>query len=172
MRKLLIVAVLVWPAWAFAVASDTIDPSRISDSIRVLASDDFEGRAPDSEGGRKAVDYIVDTFKRAGLEPGARDGGWLQQAVFDRYTLTGPVTASVSNAAMHARLEQGTSVMLYPDSAGDHVAIQNAPMVFVGYGISAPQAGWDDLKGFDLAGKVAIVMIGEPYATKSSDEFG
>ena len=172
MRKLLIVAVLVWPAWAFAVASDTIDPSRISDSIRVLASDDFEGRAPDSEGGRKAVDYIVDTFKRAGLEPGARDGGWLQQAVFDRYTLTGPVTASVSNAAMHARLEQGTSVMLYPDSAGDHVAIQNAPMVFVGYGISAPQAGWDDLKGFDLAGKVAIVMIGEPDATKSSDAFG
>jgi len=66
-RKVLIVAMLAWPALAFAVSSDTIDPSRISDSIRILASDDFAGRAPDSEGGRKAVDYIVDTFQSAGL---------------------------------------------------------------------------------------------------------
>lgn len=172
MRKVLIVAMLAWPALAFAVSSDTIDPSRISDSIRILASDDFAGRAPDSEGGRKAVDYIVDTFQSAGLEPGAGNGSWLQQGVFNRYTLTSAVAASVSNSAIHARLEQGASVMLYPDAAGDHVDIRHAPMVFVGYGISAPEAGWDDLKGFDVAGKVALVMIGQPDSTKDNDDLG
>jgi len=172
MRKVLIIAALAWPALAFAVSSDTIDPSRISDSIRILASDDFEGRAPDTEGGRKAVDYIVDSFKRAGLEPGAGSGSWLQEAVFDRYTLTSPVAATVSNATMHAALEQGAAAMIFPDAAGDHVDIRNAPMVFVGYGISAPQDGWDDLKGYDVAGKVAIVMIGQPDETKDNDDLG
>lgn len=172
MRKFLFAVLLASPALAFAPSSGTVDPSRISEAIRVLASDDFEGRAPDSEGGHKAVDYIVGKFQQAGLEPGAGNGSWLQQAEFDRYTLTGPVTAMVSNPAMHAKLEQGAAVMLYPDAPGDHVDIRNAPMVFVGYGISAPEAGWDDLKGFDVAGKVAIVMIGQPDATKDNDDLG
>jgi Zn-dependent M28 family amino/carboxypeptidase len=172
MRKFLILVVLAWPALAFAISSDTVDPSRISDSIRILASDDFEGRAPDSDGGRKAVDYIVDTFQRAGLAPGAGNGSWLQQAVFDRYTLTSPVTASVGNTAVHAKLEQGASVMIYPDAPGERVDIRGAQMVFVGYGITAPEYGWDDLKNFDLAGKVALVMIGTPDRLKSSDELG
>ena len=107
MRKFLIVAALAWPALAFAVSSDTIDPSRISEGIRILASDDFEGRAPDSDGGRKAVSYIVDSFKRAGL-------------ALDRETLKAPFYSQCYVAALFAfGLSAGINIM----RAGRHEMI-------------------------------------------------
>jgi Zn-dependent M28 family amino/carboxypeptidase len=160
LRHLLLALLMLIPA--LASAAPPIDAQRISDHVRILGSDAFGGRAPATPGGDKAVAYIVDQFAKAGLSPGGEHGGWLQPVPVIRYTITGPVTASARSPATLGHFEQGESLILHVSHPGSEVNVSIAPMVFVGYGIAAPEFGWDDLKAVDLQGKVAIVLLGEP----------
>jgi len=135
--------------------------SALSADVRVLASDAFEGRAPGTAGEAKTIDWLVAQLKGIGLEPAGPDGSWTQPVPLVHTRLgEGTMAATVKGQAMP--LAQGREIYVSTVRAADRVAIAAAPLVFVGYGVTAPEQGWDDFKGQDLAGKVAVFLINDP----------
>nr|WP_180971208.1 M28 family metallopeptidase [Xanthomonas arboricola] len=138
-----------------------IDAEALSRHVRLLASDEFEGRAPASAGEQRTVDYLVEQFKAGGLQPGGEQGGWTQAVPLVRAQVDGPVRASLHVGGKSQTLVNGTDVTLQSLRPQDAVRLKHAPLVFVGYGISAPERQWDDYKGVDLRGKIAVVLIND-----------
>jgi len=130
--------------------------------VQVLASDDFEGRAPATAGEDKTIAYLVEEFRKAGVQPGGEDGGWTQAVPLLRARVEGPVQATLRVEGQVRALANGDDITLQTLSPVDRVEVRDAPLVFVGYGISAPERGWDDYKDVDLAGKVAVVLVNDP----------
>lgn len=151
-------------------ASSPIDPQRLSDAVRTLASDEFEGRAPGSAGEAKTVAYLTESFRALGLAPGGENGGWTQTVPIVRTQIGIPRTLSFSIAGKARELTQGRDVYVSTVRKVDRVAIRNAPMVFVGYGVSAPERQWDDFKTVDLHGKVAVFLVNDPDFSAAADE--
>ncbi|WP_322965016.1 M28 family metallopeptidase [Sphingomonas fuzhouensis] len=140
-----------------AAAPDPISPQRLSVDVKTLASDAFEGRAPGTPGETKTVDWLVAQFKAMGLQPGGPDGQWTQAVPLIR--------TQIGKGTMRAGampLVQGQGVYVSTVRPVDRVAIKDAPMVFVGYGVHAPERGWDDFKGVDLKGKIAVFLVNDP----------
>ena len=153
------------------------DPKRLSDEVRMLASDEFEGRGPATAGETKTVAYVIAQMKAAGLEPGGavKDGkrGWTQPVPLVRAEITGTPKFSVSVGGKAENLAQGEQIAVRAALDGSKaVAIGNAPLVFCGYGVSAPERNWDDFKGIDLHGKVMVVLINDPDFETGSGDFG
>ena len=161
MTKLLLAGLAALFATAAAPPAH-VDMQRMSDVTRTLASDAFQGRAPGTAGEDKTIPYLIEQFKAAGLEPAGERGGWTQEVPMIRTQLTAPVEVSVSHAGQRAPLRFPDDIYLGTTRPVDRVAIANAPMVFVGYGVSAPERGWDDFKGVDLLGKVAVMLVNDP----------
>ena len=130
--------------------------------VEVLASDAFEGRAPATPGEERTVEYLVEEFRKAGVAPGGEDGGWIQPVPLVRAQVNGPVRAVLHVAGAERELVNGDDLTLQSLSPVDRVEVEQAPLVFVGYGISAPERGWDDYKGVDLAGRIAVVLVNDP----------
>jgi Zn-dependent M28 family amino/carboxypeptidase len=145
-----------------APPSPHVDMQRMSEVTRVLASDEFQGRAPGTPGEEKTIPYLIEQFKAAGLEPAGENGGWTQQVPLVRTQLKAPMQVSMSQSGATTPLTFPDDVYLGTVRATDRVAIANAPMVFVGYGVSAPERGWDDFKDVDLHGKVAVFLVNDP----------
>jgi len=162
---------------ALAGAAD-FRPEAFARHIQVLASDEFEGRAPASPGEAKTIDYIVRQFKAAGLKPGGdivRPGmrAWTQRVPLRHFTFGGPVQVSVTANGAREAWTQGEQLSLSPTQTGiDHLVIVNAPVVFVGYGVTAPERNWNDFKGYDLKGKVALVLVNDPDFETGVGDFG
>ena len=161
-----------------AAADAQFSTARLSAHIKVLASDAFEGRGPATPGETKSVAYITRQFKAVGLQPGGDPlpgGGraWTQDVPLARFEIQGPVTTGVKVAGVAERWTQGEEVALRAASTGTtHVALADAPMVFVGYGVTAPERNWDDFKGVDLKGKVALVLVNDPDFETGAGDFG
>ena len=144
-------------------AAQTIDESFLSQRIRELADDAFEGRGPASTGDRKAREWIVNELQAAGLEPGAGDGQWQQP--FDivgvtaklppKWTFSGPGNRKLALSFHDEYVGAG-------GTEDARVSFANAEVVFVGYGIQAPEFDWDDYKGADLEGKVLLMLNNDP----------
>ena len=152
-----------------ALAQQTVSPERLSADVKTLASDAFEGRAPGTAGETKTIDWLVAQFKAMKLAPGGPDGSWTQAVPLVHTRMgTGTVTAGAQT------LTQSRDVYLSTVRGVDRVAIASAPMVFVGYGVTAPERGWDDFKGLDLKGKVAVFLVNDPdfEATAGDDAKG
>jgi len=147
---------------AGAAPAPKVDTQRMSEVTRVLASDEFQGRAPGTPGEAKTIPYLIDQFKAAGLEPAGENGGWTQTVPMIHTQLKTPGTVSVSQGGQTTPLRFPDDVYLGTVRPVDRVAIENAPMVFVGYGVAAPERGWDDFKGIDLKGKVAVMLVNDP----------
>ena len=143
-------------------AAPRIDTKRMSEITRVLASDAFEGRAPGTPGEAKTIPYLIEQFKTAGLEPGGANGSWTQAVPMIRTQLKAPVGISIKQAGKTISLKDPDDLYLNTVRPVDRVKIANAPMVFVGYGVKAPERGWDDFKGADLKGKVAVFLVNDP----------
>ncbi|MBD8698590.1 M28 family peptidase [Sphingomonas sp. CFBP 13714] len=138
-------------------AQDAISPEHLSADVRTLASDAFEGRAPGTAGETTTIDWLIAQFKAMKLSPGGPDGSWTQAVPLVHTRLgQGSVRAGATP------LVQGRDVYLSTVRGVDRVAIADAPMVFVGYGVTAPERGWDDFKGLDLKGKVAVFLVNDP----------
>jgi Zn-dependent M28 family amino/carboxypeptidase len=150
--------------------SPHVSTERMSDIARVLASDEFQGRAPGTAGDEKTSPYLIEQFKAAGLEPAGENGGWTQTVPMIRTQLNAPVKLSVSQAGQTLPLRFPDDVYLGTVRPVERVAIANAPMVFVGYGVTAPERGWDDFKGVDLHGKVAVMLVNDPDFEAASGE--
>ena len=147
---------------AFAAAPPHVSTQRMSEVTRVLASDAFQGRAPGTAGEDKTIPYLIEQFKAAGLEPAGENGGWTQTVPMIHTKLQSPLNVSVRQAGQTVRLRFPDDIYLGTVRPVDRVRIANAPMVFVGYGVTAPERGWDDFKGVDLRGKVAVMLVNDP----------
>ncbi|WP_315760746.1 M28 family peptidase [Sphingomonas sp. Y38-1Y] len=155
MPRLLALAAL--PLLGAAQPSDPMSPAALSADVKVLASDAFGGRAPGTPGEDKTVAWLIEQFKAAGLQPGGPDGSWTQAVPLVRTQLgKGAVSANGTTWT------QGKEVYLSTVRPLQRAAVKDAPMVFVGYGVSAPERGWDDFKGVDLKGKVAVFLVNDP----------
>jgi Zn-dependent M28 family amino/carboxypeptidase len=151
-------------------AQSPIDPARMSATVKVLASDAFEGRAPGTAGEAKTVAYLVQRFRALGLQPGGENGGWLQQVPLIHNVADTPTRLDVRVGGATLPLLAGRDIS--PDTIRpvSRITINDAPMVFVGYGVAAPERNWDDFKGADLHGKVAIFLVNDPDFEAAPDE--
>ena len=143
------------------LAAPSISAERMSEITRVLASDEFQGRSMGTPGEEKTVAYLTGQFQAAGLEPGGENGGWTQSVPMIRTKLQAP-SLSVAQSGKTTALRFPQDIYLSTVRAVDQARIAGAPMVFVGYGVNAPERGWDDFKGVDLKGKVAVFLVNDP----------
>ena len=148
-------------------ALDVITPDALLAHIKALSSDDFEGRAPGTRGEELSVNYITDEFKKIGLKPGNPNGSFVQEV---------PLAGIKSEPKMSFKVNGQTTELQYPD---DYVAssarlqpdikVDNSGVVFVGYGIVAPEYGWDDYKDVDIRGKTILMLINDPPIPSAKD---
>lgn len=142
-----------------------IDPERIRAHVKFLADDLLEGRGTGTRGGDIAAAYIAAVFAAYGLRPAGDDGTYFQKVDF-----TGVLTQPDSTMSLQPRngaaldLRLGEEYVTSNQTQTDEVDV-DAPIVFVGYGIEAPEYGWDDFKGVDVKGKVVLVIVNEPPST-------
>jgi Zn-dependent M28 family amino/carboxypeptidase len=161
-----------------ALAADaTVDPSRLSQHVKTLSSDAFEGRAPATPGEEKTVAYLVEQMKAGGLQPGGdmKDGkrAWTQDVPLAQFDIEGPVSLSVTSGGQKRALTQGKDLAIRAAATNvDRVQFQDAPLVFMGYGVTAPERQWDDWQGVDMKGKVALVLVNDPDFETGSGAFG
>ncbi|WP_082472829.1 M28 family peptidase [Sphingomonas sp. Leaf357] len=157
-----------------AEAPLTVDSARLSDTVKVLASDEFEGRNPGTPGEAKTIEYLIARFKALGLQPGGPGGAWVQKVPLIHTRLGEGETALIAANGKRIPLMRPSDLNLTTVGAAPKIDIAGAPMVFVGYGVSAPEAEWDDFKGADLKGKVAVFLVNDPdfEAVEGEDAFG
>ena len=163
---------------AVAPAADVaVDPARLSAHVKTLASDAFEGRGPATAGEVKTVAYLTEQMKAAGLSPGGdlKNGtrAWTQDVPLAQFTIEGPVDLSVNGAGQRRALAQGKDLAIRAAATNiDRVQFKDAPLVFLGYGVTAPERKWDDYQGIDMRGKIAIVLVNDPDFESGSGAFG
>ncbi len=143
-------------------AAPAFDIDRIDRDVQTLSSDAFEGRAPGTAGETKTVDFIVAQMKAAGLQPGNGDS-WTQDVPLLKSDIVGQPALSLTVGGTARKLTQGEEIAVRAALTGQtSVAIADAPLVFAGYGVKAPERGWDDFKGADLKGKIMVVLVNDP----------
>jgi Zn-dependent M28 family amino/carboxypeptidase len=170
MRKVLATGVAVAALMGgAAMAAETpkggpagIDGQIFSDHIKVLASDAFEGRGPDTPGEAKSIAYIAAAFKKAGLAPAGDNGSWMQAVPLRRFETPGEIKVGFTENGQAHPLTELQDIVVHTQVPTDHVTVKNAPLVFIGYGVDAPERHWDDFKGVDIKGKIAVVLINDP----------
>jgi Zn-dependent M28 family amino/carboxypeptidase len=143
-------------------AARAIRPERLRADIRFLASDLLEGRGPATRGDQLGRAYIAARFEGMGLEPGAPGGSWYQPFDVVGVTSTAPETVRFVRGGDGVDLRVREDYVAYAGAARAESRLDAAEVVFVGYGIVAPEYQWDDFKGADLKGKVLLVMNNDP----------
>jgi Zn-dependent M28 family amino/carboxypeptidase len=167
-------ALLALPA---AAQTGSFSPQRLSDIDRTISSDAFEGRGPATRAEAKTIDYIADQFRAAGVQPAGDivDGkrGWFQAVPLLKSDIVGTPSISLDENGTVVPLRQGDDIALVAPLNGQKaVSIVNAPLLFVGYGVSAPERKWDDFKGEDVRGKILVVLINDPDFEGGEGDFG
>jgi Zn-dependent M28 family amino/carboxypeptidase len=160
----------------------TFDPARLSHHIQIISSDAYEGRGVDTPAERKTIGYIVDQFRSAGLEPGGDYVGelrdfrqsWSQSVPLLKSDFVGTpqLTLNLGNG-QSLPLTQGDLITVRsPMNGQSAVNLANVPLLFVGYGVSAPERNWDDFKGVDVKGKLLVELINDPDFEGGDGDFG
>jgi Zn-dependent M28 family amino/carboxypeptidase len=128
--------------------------------IRILSSDEFEGRAPATPGEQKTVDYLVNACRTMKLAPGNPDGTYLQKvALWGITPVDSKLSIKVGGLDFPLAADEARISSLQPKSA---ITVPESAIVFAGYGVVAPEYGWDDYKGLDVKGKAVIILAGDP----------
>lgn len=158
---------------AAPVPAPQFDIARVSNDIKTLSSDAFEGRGPATRAEVKTIDYIAAQMKAAGLKPAGDNGTWFQNVPLRQSDIVGTPSLSMSIGGTATPLTQGAEVAVRAAETGQSaVAFKDLPLVFVGYGVKAPERGWDDFKGVDLKGKIMVVLINDPDFEGGEGDFG
>jgi len=139
-----------------------ISAEQIARTVKTMTLDQFEGRAPGTAGEDKTIGYLIGRFEALGLEPGGVNGSWTQPVPLLHTSLSKPETLSMAVAGQTMALNAGKDIYVSTLQPKDRAVVDNAEMVFVGYGVTAPERGWDDFKGVDLKGKVAVFLVNDP----------
>ena len=145
-----------------APALPPIDGAAVLEHTKVLASDAFEGRAPGTPGEEKTVAYLVEQLKKAGLAPGNPDGTWVQQVPLVGTTVTNAPPLVLRGPKGERTLAWREDYVAWTKRVSEKTALEGSELVFVGYGVQAPEFRWDDYKGVDLRGKTLVVLVGDP----------
>ncbi len=153
---------------ALKPAFDAIHGDAVLEHIKVLASDAFEGRAPGTDGETKSVDYLTRQFKALGLKPGNPDGTYVQDVPLVGFTAK-DVKGSFSLGGKTLDLKFTDDWVAVSRRQAQKVEVENSEVVFVGYGIVAPEYGWDDYKGLDVRGKTVVMLINDPPVPDPAD---
>ena len=161
---LAVLCTLAAPAFAQVdvVNPDSISADTLTAIAATLASDQFEGRAPGTPGEDKTIGYLIGRFQALGLEPGGVDGSWVQPVPLLRTQLGKPDTFAVTVGGKTTDWNYPTDAYVSTLQPRDVARIDGAPMVFVGYGVNAPERDWNDFKDQDLKGKVAVFLVNDP----------
>ena len=148
-------------------ALDAIDAADLLKHIKVLASDEFEGRAPGSKGEDLSVKYISEQFKALGLKPGNPNGSYTQEV---------PLAGIKTTPSASFKTKDQTTTLHFPDDyvassarLQEEVKVHDSEIVFVGYGVVAPEYGWDDYKDVDVKGKTILMLINDPAVPDPND---
>lgn len=149
----------------------TITASALLADITMLASDSFQGRKPGSPGEDLTVAYLEREFKAAGLAPGNTDGTYIQKVKLVGLTPDTTMVLTVKKGSQTRDLAFKKNMVAFTKRITERAALNNSEMVFVGYGVEAPEYGWDDFKGVDVAGKTMIVLVNDPPLADST-KFG
>jgi Zn-dependent M28 family amino/carboxypeptidase len=154
-------------------AAATITESDLEAHIVTLSSDEFGGRGPSSPGGDMTVEYLAEQFSALGLEPG-NDGSWFQDVPLVDITAD-PATAMIAVSGGEAEpmdIVYADDAVTWTTRVVESASVDASEMVFVGYGIVAPEYGWDDYAGIDAEGKTVVILVNDPgYATQDPDLF-
>ncbi len=146
----------------------SIRSEAILQHIKVLASDDYEGRGPGTPGEDKTIAYLSGQLRAMGLRPGNPDGTFLQNVPLLGFQAT-HVAGVFRVGEKPIELEFPRNFVAMPGRAGEQPKIDDSDIVFVGYGVQAPEYGWDDFKGLDLRGKTLIMLVGDPPVPDPTD---
>jgi Zn-dependent M28 family amino/carboxypeptidase len=151
----------------------SVSTERMAEDVRTVSSDAFLGRGPATRGEELATNYIRDRLKAAGLEPGGPNGSWFQEVPLSQSDIVGAPSLTVNVGGQTVPLKQGEQIAVRASMQNvDRVNIQNAPLIFLGYGVKAPERNWDDFKGEDVRGKVGVVLINDPDFETGQGDFG
>lgn len=139
---------------------ESITTGELLEHIKILASDQFEGRGPGSRGEELTVMYLEEKFKRLGLKPGNPNGTFIQQV---------PLTGVKSEISARLHIQGKTQDLQFPQDYvawsprfDEKVEVKESELVFVGYGVEAPEFQWDDYKGLDVRGKTLVMLVNDP----------
>jgi len=165
-RPLLLLALLAPLGGCVTPAAAPPPPPQISAETlqrvtRTLSSDEYQGRAPGTEGETRTIAFLADEFRRAGLQPG-NHGSWYQDVPLVEITAQGSPQLRISGAGQSLSFAFRTDYIGASYRAQPHVAVDNSEIVFVGYGINAPERGWNDYRGLDVRGKTVIILVNDP----------
>jgi len=154
------------------IASDAMTETAYRRHIEILASDEFGGRAPASPGEEMTVDYLVDHFKKIGLEPGNGDS-FTQDVPLMRVTVVNaPALAFNGPGGEELLLDYGPDQVIWTRRQVNEALLDNSELVFVGYGIVAPERDWNDYEGIDVTGKTVVILVNDPgFATQDPGLF-
>jgi len=153
-----------------AIAAPHISIDTMKTVTRELSSDAYEGRGPTTPGEDKTVAYIIQRFKAAGLNPGNK-GSWVQEVPTVEITAENPSGLHIMAGGKMLDFAFGADYVAGSYRVTPRTELKDAPLVFVGYGINAPELGWNDYAGIDMKGKIAVILVNDPdYDAK--DEVG
>jgi Zn-dependent M28 family amino/carboxypeptidase len=160
-----------------AAQSPMFDTARLSQHVQTLGSDAYEGRAPATRAEQKTVDYLIAQFKAAGLQPGGAvvngKRGWTQPVPLLKSDIVGTPQLTLQSGGTSTALVQGTDIAVRsPMNGQKKITLSNVPLLFVGYGVTAPERGWDDFKGQDVKGKMLVVLVNDPDFEGGEGNFG
>ncbi|GJM13528.1 MAG: hypothetical protein DHS20C12_19310 [Pseudohongiella sp.] len=160
------------PAPPAAMTSDTAEiEAMLHEHIAVLASDEFEGRAPATPGEEKTISYLQAEFEALGIQPGNGDS-YFQSVSVTEITTASDAVLTFSGSDYSAELEYATEMIVGSQQQVPSTSLINSELVFVGYGVVAPERNWNDYAGIDVTGKTVVILVNDPgYATQNPAVF-
>ena len=162
--------------WSLQVSADhhknplEISADNLSNIVKIMASDEFEWRAPGTAGEDKTVAYLIAQLQKIGLEPGGAKGSWTQAVPMMRSEVKSPIKMTFSSPETVLSLDQGISVSVDTATALTNITAADLPVVFVGFGANAPEQDWDDYGDIDLTDKLVIYLVNDPDFAAEPDE--
>ena len=169
-------AIALAAASVSAASMDGFNPQRMAEIDKTISSDAFEGRGVNTRAEVKTINYIIDQFRSAGLQPGGDlvngQRKWTQDVPLLQSQFVSDPVVTVQTPAGPMRLTQGNEISVRAPQNGQSRITINAPLVFVGYGVSAPERNWDDFKGQDVRGKVIVALVNDPDFEGGEGNFG
>ncbi|HXD21656.1 MAG TPA: M28 family metallopeptidase [Vicinamibacterales bacterium] len=148
-----------------------VDPQAVLAHTKVLSSDEYEGRGPGTKGEELTVRYLVDQFRMLGLKPGNTDGTYVQKVPLVGITPT-PAPLTFQKGSQRRTLRWKDDFVALTRHVADEAVLNRAELVFVGYGIVAPEYNWDDYKGVDVKGKTLVMLVNDPAVPGEPTAFG
>lgn len=152
-----------------ATAAPTVPVELMKQVIARLASDELDGRGPSTPAEDRTITEIISRFKAAGLQPG-NAGQWLQEVPTVEVTANDVSPLTVTGAGQPLRFAYGSEFVAGSYRVTPQTRIADSELVFVGYGINAPELGWNDYAGVDMTGKTAVILVNDPDYANATEE--